>query len=56
MELMMSLGGWTSEGLPVPDWVDATVADWIQSETKAMERAWGPAEQRSAVAFVHIPP
>jgi hypothetical protein len=41
---------------PLPDWVDATVADWIQTESKAMEAAWGPQESRAAVAFVHIPP
>jgi len=40
----------------LPDWVDATVADWIQTESKAMEAAWGPQESRAAVAFVHIPP
>ena len=41
---------------PLPDWVDATVADWIQTESKAMEEAWGPQESRAAIAFVHIPP
>ena len=41
---------------PLPDWVDATVADWIQTESKAMEAAWGPQESRAAIAFVHIPP
>ncbi|KIM42443.1 hypothetical protein M413DRAFT_444859 [Hebeloma cylindrosporum] len=41
---------------PVPDWVDASVADWIVSETRDMEKAWGPAKSRAAVAFVHIPP
>ncbi|KIM42442.1 hypothetical protein M413DRAFT_444857 [Hebeloma cylindrosporum] len=40
----------------VPDWVDASVADWIVSETRDMEKAWGPAKSRAAVAFVHIPP
>ncbi|KAF9525232.1 Metallo-dependent phosphatase-like protein [Crepidotus variabilis] len=40
----------------VPDWVDASVGDWIQSETIKMEAAWGPADSRAAVAFVHIPP
>ena len=38
---------------PLQDWVDTTVADWILSESKAMEEAWGP---RAAIAFVHIPP
>lgn len=42
--------------VPVPDWVDATVADWIKSETENMEAAWGPSDSRGAVAFVHIPP
>ena len=41
---------------PLPDWVDDTVADWIQTESEAMEAAWGPPESRAAVAFVHIPP
>lgn len=41
---------------PLPDWVDATVADWIQTESKAMEDAWGPQTSRAAIAFVHIPP
>jgi len=42
--------------VPVPDWVDATVADWIKCETEKMEAAWGPSDRRGAVAFVHIPP
>lgn len=41
---------------PVPDWVDASVADWIVSETTAMNKVWGPPETRGALAFVHIPP
>ncbi|TFK25358.1 Metallo-dependent phosphatase [Coprinopsis marcescibilis] len=41
---------------PIPDWVDASVADWIQSESALMEAAWGPDTQRSAMAFMHIPP
>ncbi|KAF9457688.1 Metallo-dependent phosphatase-like protein [Collybia nuda] len=40
----------------LPDWVDVSVADWIESETKIMDEAWGPAEKRGALAFVHIPP
>ena len=40
----------------VPDWVDSTVADWIVSESTAMNAAWGPATGRGALAFVHIPP
>lgn len=41
---------------PLPDWVDATVADWIQTESKVMEVVWGSQKSRAAVAFVHIPP
>ncbi|KAE9398773.1 Metallo-dependent phosphatase, partial [Gymnopus androsaceus JB14] len=40
----------------VPDWVDASVATWIANETAAMNDAWGPAENRGSLAFVHIPP
>ena len=40
----------------LPDWVDSTVADWITAQTEAMNAAWGPAEERGALAFVHIPP
>ncbi|KAH9939180.1 Metallo-dependent phosphatase [Amylocystis lapponica] len=40
----------------VPDWVDDTVAGWIAQETSLMNLAWGPAETRGALAFVHIPP
>ncbi|KAK7683089.1 hypothetical protein QCA50_013762 [Cerrena zonata] len=41
----------------VPDWVDDTVAGWIQEQTSIMDATWGPAEQnRGALAFVHIPP
>ena len=50
------IGGWSTgtNSTPVPDYVDATVAGWIQSETAAMDAAWGV--NRSALAFVHIPP
>ncbi|KAF9041448.1 Metallo-dependent phosphatase [Panaeolus papilionaceus] len=53
-----SRGGFSAGQNPVgvPDWVDATVGDWIKSETQAMEAAWGPSEKRGALAFVHIPP
>ncbi|KIM42428.1 hypothetical protein M413DRAFT_18672 [Hebeloma cylindrosporum] len=53
-----SRGGFSPgpNSVPVPDWVDASVADWIVSETRDMERAWGSADSRAAVAFVHIPP
>lgn len=40
----------------VPDWVDESVNSWIIAETARMEEAWGPAEQRGALAFMHIPP
>lgn len=40
----------------VPDWVDETVAGWIEQETALMNSAWGPAENRGSLAFVHIPP
>ncbi|KAG6829501.1 hypothetical protein H0H87_011234 [Tephrocybe sp. NHM501043] len=39
-----------------PDWVDGSVADWIKTETRGMNIAWGSAEKRGALAFVHIPP
>ncbi|KAF8157071.1 Metallo-dependent phosphatase-like protein [Crassisporium funariophilum] len=53
-----SRGGFSPNpnSVPVADWVDASVAHWIQSETQAMEKAWGPADSRAALAFVHIPP
>ncbi|KII84523.1 hypothetical protein PLICRDRAFT_351516 [Plicaturopsis crispa FD-325 SS-3] len=53
-----SRGGWSpgKNSTPVPDWVDSTVAGWIETETAAMNTAWGPAEDRGALAFVHIPP
>ncbi|KAI0646140.1 Metallo-dependent phosphatase [Trametes meyenii] len=55
-----SRGGY-SEGTnstPVPDWVDAKVADWIKLTVAKMDEAWGPADQveRGSLAFVHIPP
>lgn len=55
-ELMRVSGGLFTNGSHMPDWVDSTVAGWIQSETEMMDTAWGPPEQRSALAFVHIPP
>ncbi|PCH45020.1 Metallo-dependent phosphatase [Wolfiporia cocos MD-104 SS10] len=54
-----SRGGWTpgSNSTPVPDWVDDSVAGWIEREIAAMDAAWGPADDtRAALAFVHIPP
>ncbi|RDB18404.1 putative inactive purple acid phosphatase 16 [Hypsizygus marmoreus] len=41
---------------PLPDWVDASVGEWIESETKAMNAVWGQPKKRGALAFVHIPP
>ncbi|KAJ3797657.1 Metallo-dependent phosphatase [Lentinula aff. detonsa] len=40
----------------IPDWVDESVATWIESESVVMNDAWGPPENRGALAFVHIPP
>ncbi|KAF8067996.1 Metallo-dependent phosphatase-like protein [Lyophyllum atratum] len=40
----------------IPDHVDAKGAGWIESETEPMNATRGPADQRGAVAFVHIPP
>jgi hypothetical protein len=41
---------------PLPDYVDSSVADYIVSETGSMNAIWGPAENRGALAFMHIPP
>ncbi|MCO5566209.1 hypothetical protein L7F22_019885 [Adiantum nelumboides] len=38
---------------PVDDWVDDSVADWINSETEKMEKAWGHVPP--GLIFVHIP-
>lgn len=55
-----SRGGWSpgSTSAPLPDWVDASVAGWIERETAAMEAGWDSVEkrERGALAFVHIPP
>ncbi|KAG6809314.1 hypothetical protein H0H92_000726 [Tricholoma furcatifolium] len=40
----------------IDDWVDISVAEWIASETQNMNVVWGPAENRAALVFVHIPP
>ena len=54
-----SLGG-VSEGAnstALPDWVDSSVAAWIERETALMDSVWGPADDsRGALVFVHIPP
>ncbi|OBZ77295.1 putative inactive purple acid phosphatase 16 [Grifola frondosa] len=55
-----SRGGFTtgSNSTPVPDWVDSSVAGWIQQEVAYMNAGWGPADVvgRGNLAFVHIPP
>ncbi|KAG1883432.1 Metallo-dependent phosphatase-like protein [Suillus subluteus] len=55
-----SRGGWSpgSTSVPLPDWVDASVAGWIERETAVMEAGWDSVErrERGALAFVHIPP
>ncbi|GJE86758.1 metallo-dependent phosphatase [Phanerochaete sordida] len=41
----------------LPDFVQASVASWIEQETSLMDEYWGPADKtRGALAFVHIPP
>lgn len=50
------IGGVDTDGAPIPDWVDESVARWIEKETEAMDATWGNADSRSALAFVHIPP
>ena len=54
--LRRSIGGVDIDGSPISDWVDESVARWIENETEAMDAAWGSADSRSALAFVHIPP
>ncbi|KAL0571027.1 hypothetical protein V5O48_010934 [Marasmius crinis-equi] len=53
-----SRGGFSpgADSVAVPDWVDESVAGWVANETEMMNAVWGPAEQRGALAFVHIPP
>ncbi|KAJ7474120.1 Metallo-dependent phosphatase-like protein [Mycena latifolia] len=51
-----SRGGVSPDGTPVQDWVDPSVATWIEAETAAMSAAWGPASARGALTFVHIAP
>ncbi|KAJ3533020.1 hypothetical protein NMY22_g7507 [Coprinellus aureogranulatus] len=52
------IGGFTANetSTPVPDWVDASVAEWVEEQTGRMEEEWGPSEGRGALAFTHIPP
>ena len=56
--MLISVGGRSpgANSEHLPDWVDDTVARWIESETAAMQAAWGPGMNREAIAFVHIPP
>ncbi|KAF9510289.1 hypothetical protein BS47DRAFT_1348214 [Hydnum rufescens UP504] len=55
-----SRGGYTSgpNSTALPDWVDESVAPWIQQESAAMDSAWGSATEtgRQALVFAHIPP
>lgn len=53
-----SRGGYSPgpDSHPIEDWVHPSVAGWIQTETQRMNDAWGPASNRGALAFVHIPP
>ncbi|KIJ63787.1 hypothetical protein HYDPIDRAFT_133633 [Hydnomerulius pinastri MD-312] len=51
-----SRGGFKTDNTPMPDWVDPSVAKWMEEEVAMMNLLWGPAERRSALAFVHIPP
>jgi hypothetical protein len=44
-----------ANSVPLPDWVDDSVATWIKSETDIMNSVWGPSDKRAAIAFVHIP-
>jgi len=52
--------GGVSEGgnsTALPDYVETSIATWIQQETQLMDEVWGPANStRGALAFVHIPP
>ncbi|KAJ7144464.1 Metallo-dependent phosphatase-like protein [Mycena epipterygia] len=53
-----SRGGVSPDASPLPDWVDPSVATWIETETASMSAAWGAASAsaRAALAFVHIAP
>ncbi|KZV79965.1 Metallo-dependent phosphatase [Exidia glandulosa HHB12029] len=42
--------------IPLNDWVDQSVVGWMESEIALQNKAWGPATERGAIAFVHIPP
>ena len=59
LNVVFTLGGFTKnpDSVPEPDWVDDTVAGWIEEQVAMMNAAWGPADQaRGSLAFVHIPP
>lgn len=50
-----SRGGFsTTPGQAIDDWVDDSVAKWIETESAKMNEAWGT-EDRHALAFMHIP-
>ncbi|KAJ7059503.1 Metallo-dependent phosphatase-like protein [Mycena amicta] len=53
-----SRGGVASDGSPLPDWVDASVAEWVRREQGRMEVVWGSAAvaKAGAISLVHIPP
>jgi hypothetical protein len=51
-----SRGGASLSDDTLPNHVDPSVGKWIEKETAIMNAVWGPAEERSALAFVHIPP
>ncbi|KAG9050055.1 hypothetical protein FS837_007808 [Tulasnella sp. UAMH 9824] len=54
-----SRSGWTLDSnnktVAMPDWIDESVAKWLVNEIEAMNEAWGPSENRAAMAFVHVP-
>ncbi|KAG8933468.1 hypothetical protein FRC00_013203 [Tulasnella sp. 408] len=54
-----SRSGWALDSnnkiINIPDWVDDSVGKWLTDEIAAMNVAWGPSENRAALAFVHVP-
>lgn len=50
-----SQGGLKTDNTPMPDWVDATVAPWLENEVKTMNSAWGSAPRHHLI-FMHIAP
>ncbi|KZT33791.1 Metallo-dependent phosphatase [Sistotremastrum suecicum HHB10207 ss-3] len=51
-----SRGGYDERDVPIPDWVDDSVAGWIEEETHMMNKVWGKGEERGSLVFMHIPP